>query len=74
MSTVAGIIEKAQARGMAPAGDPKLYVLSIMGPMLMAMLFHQVFGSDSAHALDLRALAEQHGRLLLHGIEPSARI
>ncbi|WP_369979059.1 TetR/AcrR family transcriptional regulator [Xanthomonas bundabergensis] len=72
MSTVAGIIEKAQARGTAPPGDPKLYVLSIMGPMMMAMLFHQVFGSDSAHAPDLGALAEQHGRLLLHGIEPRA--
>lgn len=70
MSTVAGLIENAQARGAAPAGDPKLYVLSIMGPMLMAMLFHQVFGSDSAHAPDLRALAAQHGRLLLHGIAP----
>ncbi|WP_254657773.1 TetR/AcrR family transcriptional regulator [Xanthomonas graminis] len=72
MATVAGLIEKAQARGTAPAGDPKLYVLSIMGPMLMAMLFQQVFGSDSAHAPDLGALAEQHGRLLLHGIEPRA--
>lgn len=72
MSTVAGLIEKAQARGTAPAGDPKLYVLSIMGPMLMAMLFHQVFGRDSAHAPDLAALAEQHGRLLLQGIAPRA--
>lgn len=70
MSTVAGLIEKAQARGAAPSGDPKLYVLSIMGPMLMAMLFQQVFGSGSAHAPDLHALAEQHGRLLLYGIAP----
>lgn len=69
MASVAGIVARAQAHGMAPPGDPKLYVLSIMGPMLMAMLFHEVFGSDSTHAPDLHALAQQHGRLLLHGLD-----
>jgi hypothetical protein len=36
---VAGIIARAQARGEVAPGDPRLHAFSLMGPMVMAMLF-----------------------------------
>ncbi|MBO0737879.1 MAG: hypothetical protein J2P48_15110 [Alphaproteobacteria bacterium] len=42
--TVAKIIARAQARGEVAPGDPRLHAFSLMGPMVMAMLFREVFG------------------------------
>jgi hypothetical protein len=39
-----------------------------MGPMVMAMLFREVFGGVGAIAPDLQALANQHARATLRGL------
>jgi AcrR family transcriptional regulator len=63
-----GIITRAQARGEVAPGDPRLHAFSLMGPMIMAMLFREVFGGVAADPPDLQALADQHGHTALHGL------
>jgi transcriptional repressor AefR-like protein len=63
-----GIIARAQARGEVAPGDPRLHAFSLMGPMVMAMLFREVFGGVGGNPPDLPALAEQHARSALRGL------
>ena len=65
---VTGMIARAQARGEVAPGDPRLYAFSLMGPMVMAMLFREVFGGVDANPPDLDALADQHARTALRGL------
>jgi AcrR family transcriptional regulator len=65
---VTGIIARAQARGEVAPGNPRLHAFSLMGPMVMAMLFREVFGGVAANPLDLQALANQHARTALRGL------
>ena len=68
IAMVTGIIARAQARGEVTPGDPRLHAFSLMGPMVMAMLFREVFGGVAAKSPDLPALAELHARTALHGL------
>jgi len=65
---VTGIIARAQWRGEVTPGDPRLHAFSLMGPMVMAMLFGEVFGGVAANPPDLPALADQHARTALRGL------
>jgi AcrR family transcriptional regulator len=65
---VTGFIARAQARGEVAPGDPRLHAFSLMGPMVMAMLFGEVFGAVGASPPDLQALADQHARTALRGL------
>lgn len=62
------LVAEAQARGEVRPGDPKLLALSIAGPMLVGVLFHEVFGAESPFAPDLDALATHHSEAVLQGI------
>jgi AcrR family transcriptional regulator len=66
--TVAGVIGRAQAGGEVAPGDPRLHAFSLMGPLVMAMLFREVFGGVGTNSPDLQALAGQHARTALHGL------
>ncbi len=70
MRLLAGLIARAQSHGDASliAAEPQLLAMSIMGPMIMGMLFHEVFGSDSPYAPDLEKLAVQHAGIILRGL------
>lgn len=68
LALIAGTISKAQARGEVRKGDPKLYAFSILGPISMAVLFHEVFGSSHPAAPNLDKLAAQHTETVLHGL------
>lgn len=70
IGVVTGIIARAQARGEVAPGDPRLHAFSLMGPMVMAMLFREVFGGVNANLPDLQALADQHARSALRGLLP----
>jgi AcrR family transcriptional regulator len=63
-----GVVARAQARGELRAGDPRLLAFSIMGPMLMGLLYREVFAEAADDAPDLHALAGSHSGLLLHGL------
>jgi AcrR family transcriptional regulator len=66
--TVTGIVARAQARHEVAPGDPHLHAFSLIGPMVMAMLFREVFGGVATDTPDLQALAGQHARTALHGL------
>lgn len=68
LGTLSDLIAKAQARGDVKVSDPNLLAISIMGPMIMALLFHEVFGSESPYAPHLEKLAAQHADIILKGI------
>jgi len=61
-------IERAQARGEIRPGDPQLHAFSIIGPMMGALLFRNVFGATGAPLPDLRKLAAQHADTVLNGL------
>jgi AcrR family transcriptional regulator len=61
-------IARAQQRGEVGSGNPRLYAFSLAGPIVMAVLFREVFGVVSADLPDLEALAGQHARALLDGM------
>jgi AcrR family transcriptional regulator len=68
MGVLTRTIKRAQKRGEMPAGDPKLYVFSIVGPMLSSMLFREVFKGIDGSLPDLRKLASQHAKLIVDGV------
>jgi AcrR family transcriptional regulator len=68
LDLMSGFIARAQARGEVAPGDPRLHAFSLAGPMLMAMLYREVFGDAVTDAPDLAALATQHAETVLHGM------
>ena len=68
LALLAGLIANAQAEGEVRSGDPKLYAFSILGPMVIGVLFHEVFGGSHASAPDLQKLAAQHAETVLRGL------
>ncbi|RYY04176.1 MAG: TetR/AcrR family transcriptional regulator [Gammaproteobacteria bacterium] len=68
LGKLSDLIKAAQAREEVSVGDPNLLAISIMGPMIMALLFHEVFGSQSPYAPNLEKLAAQHADIILKGI------
>lgn len=72
LDLVSGFIARAQARGEVRAGDPRLFAFSIMGPMVAATLFRDIFGSFSPNVPDMNALAAQHAETVLNGLLVSA--
>lgn len=63
-----GLIRRAQQRGELRQGDPQLYALSIVGPLVLATLVRQLFGALDGTSPDLAALAAQHAETVLHGL------
>ncbi len=68
IAIITGIVARAQARGEVGPGDPRLHAMSLMGPMVMGLLFREVFGQVSTDLPDLQSLAVQHAQTVLHGL------
>jgi hypothetical protein len=68
LDLMTGLIVRAQARGEVAPGDPRLYAFSLAGPMVMAVLYREVFGDAGTDPPDLQVLAAQHARTVLHGM------
>ena len=64
---IAGVIERAQARGEVRPGDPRTHAFSLMGPMLMGVLWRETFTPIGGATLDLPAIARQHAETVLGG-------
>jgi AcrR family transcriptional regulator len=67
---LSGVVARAQSRGELCAGDPRLHVFSLLGPMLMAVLYRSVFAGISNELPDLKELAAQHAKTALAGMAP----
>ena len=68
IDAVARAVARAQARHEVCEGDARLYAFSLVGPLLMAALFRDVFGEAADDPPDLCRLAEQHGHTILRGL------
>ncbi len=65
---LSGLIADAQQRGEIRPGDPRTHAFSIMGPMLMGVIWHETFSPIGGEAIDLPAVARQHVETVLGGM------
>lgn len=70
LSLMSGAIARAQARGEVAPGDPRLYAFSIVGPILMGVIWKETFTPVGAPAMNLEALVHQHADTVLLGLTP----
>ena len=68
IAALSALIERAQQRGEARPGDPRLYALSLVGPMVLGALWRATLVPAGAKPLDLHELAKQHAETILHGL------
>jgi AcrR family transcriptional regulator len=68
IGALSGVIARAQSRGELRAGNPRLHAFSLLGPMLMAVLYRSVFAGLSNDLPDLEELARQHAKTALAGM------
>ena len=54
--------------GEVRPGDPSVHAFSIMGPMLMGVLWRETFTPIGGAVLDLPAIARQHAEPVLDGL------
>lgn len=68
LGLIAGLIERAQAKGEVRPGDPRLHAFTLMGPMLMGLLWRETLQPAGGAPLDLEKLAKQHADTVLAGL------
>jgi AcrR family transcriptional regulator len=68
LGTVTALIEMAQARGEVRPGDPRLHAFTLMGPLMMGVIYHETLEPVGGEPLDLAALAHQHAETVLSGL------
>lgn len=68
LDLVAELIAGAQARGEIRPGDARAYAMSLVGPVLAAVMWREAFVPIGAEPLDVAALARQHADAVLNGM------
>jgi AcrR family transcriptional regulator len=68
LSMLATLIVAAQERGEVRKGDPRLHAFSLVGPMLMGVLWRETLQPAGGAPVDLEALAKQHAETVLAGL------
>jgi len=68
LGTLQALIEMAQAKGEVRDGDARLHTFSLMGPMLMGVIYRETLEPVGGEPLDLAALANQHAETVLAGL------
>jgi AcrR family transcriptional regulator len=61
-------IVRAQARGEVRPGDPRVYALQAVAPMLAGVIWRETFVPVGAKPFELSALIHQHVETLLQGL------
>ncbi len=68
VTILSGAIEGAQTRGEVRPGDPRIHAFSLVGPMLLGVLWRETFTPVGAAEVDLPAIARQHAETVLDGL------
>ena len=68
LGLISGLIARGQANGEVRTGDPRLHAISLMGAMLMGILWRETLEPVGGAPLDLEALAAQHAETILSGL------
>ena len=63
-------ISAAQARGEIRAGEPRLFALQLIAPMLVGVIWRETFVPVGAEPFDLPTLVRQHIDTMLSGLKP----
>ena len=63
-------IRAAQARGEIRPGDPRIFAVQLIAPMLMGVIWRETFVPVGAEPFDLPALVRQHIETMLAGLRP----
>ena len=61
-------VAAAQARGEVKSGDPRIFALQMIAPLLVAVLWRETFVPVGAEPFDLPAVMAQHVETLLTGM------
>ena len=62
------LIERAQEKGEVRSGDPRFHAFTLMGPMLMGLMYREVLQPAGGAPIDIEALARQHSETVLKGL------
>lgn len=68
IETLSALIERAQKRGEVRPGDPRIHAFSLMGAMIMGVIWHETLEPVGGTPLDLEVLAHQHVETILSGM------
>lgn len=68
IEAMSGAIAAAQARGEVKSGDPRIYALQLISPLLVTVLWRETFVPVGARPFDLAAVMAQHIETLLCGL------
>jgi len=68
LGVMVGLIEKAQVKGEVRPGDPRFHAFTLMGPMLMGLMYREVLQPAGGAPIDIEALARQHAETVLSGL------
>jgi AcrR family transcriptional regulator len=68
LSLLSVLVERGQKRGEIRPVDPRACAFSIMGPMLMGVLWREILMPIGGSEIDLTAIATQHAETILAGL------
>ena len=68
LSLISRLIARAQARGEVKPGDPRVFALFLISPVLLGVIWRETFVPIGAPPFDLEALAAQHVETALRGM------
>ncbi len=68
IGAVASAVAAAQVRGEVRPGDPRIYALQIIAPLLVGVIWRETFVPVGAPEFDLSSLSVQHLDTLLVGL------
>lgn len=69
LGLVTTLIAEAQARGEIRPGNPRIHAFSLIGPILLGVIWRETFTPVGGAAVDLPAVATQHVETVLAGME-----
>jgi AcrR family transcriptional regulator len=68
LAMLATLIVRAQERGEVREGDPRLHAFTLVGAMLMGILWRETLQPVGGEPLDVEKLAKQHAETVLVGL------
>lgn len=69
LSLIADMIRRGQKSGHVRSGDPELFAMGVLGPLVLGLLWRETLEPVGAKPLRLRALASQHLDTVLKGMK-----
>lgn len=74
LAAMSGALERAQMRGEVRLGDPRVQAFSIVGPILLGVIWQETFTPIGAPPAPLKSLVRQHGETIIAGLAPRAGV